>query len=100
MIRRPPGSTLFPYTTLFRSLVTEAPGEADLVVEQQAILAPRGEGVQAKAHLPQKRLRLLQGKHPRLNYGHGHRPAADACLQPLPPPPGAAAPARSDGPPA
>ena len=40
--------------------VTEALGEADLVVEQQAVLAPRGEGVEAKAHLPQKRLRLLQ----------------------------------------
>src|SRR3712207_7131579 len=34
MIRRPPRSTLFPYTTLFRSLlVGEAPGErADLVL--------------------------------------------------------------------
>src|SRR2546422_5543617 len=33
MIRRPPRSTLFPYTTLFRSLVTQlngdAPGAAD-----------------------------------------------------------------------
>src|SRR5258706_6902851 len=28
MIRRPPRSTLFPYTTLFRSLVRAAPGRA------------------------------------------------------------------------
>src|ERR1035437_7065539 len=26
MIRRPPRSTLFPYTTLFRSMVSESPG--------------------------------------------------------------------------
>src|SRR3712207_6963768 len=30
MIRRPPRSTLFPYTTLFRSLVEHALAEADL----------------------------------------------------------------------
>src|SRR2546426_1521235 len=32
MIRRPPRSTLFPYTTLFRSLVDPPPGDAILVV--------------------------------------------------------------------
>src|SRR5256885_4510310 len=32
MIRRPPRSTLFPYTTLFRSLVTVRPGGAHRVV--------------------------------------------------------------------
>src|SRR3712207_7830639 len=31
MIRRPPRSTLFPYTTLFRSDVLLAPGEGDAV---------------------------------------------------------------------
>src|SRR3712207_7285152 len=30
MIRRPPRSTLFPYTTLFRSQATLAPGNVDL----------------------------------------------------------------------
>src|SRR5258708_24057273 len=37
MIRRPPRSTLFPYTTLFRSLILPAelePGAADRVVAQ------------------------------------------------------------------
>src|SRR5258707_4544576 len=29
MIRRPPRSTLFPYTTLFRSLAAAAPGSLD-----------------------------------------------------------------------
>src|SRR3712207_7864416 len=31
MIRRPPRSTLFPYTTLFRSGVLRLPGRADLL---------------------------------------------------------------------
>src|SRR5256885_11824216 len=31
MIRRPPRSTLFPYTTLFRSLVATAPGTVVLM---------------------------------------------------------------------
>src|SRR3712207_9121272 len=36
MIRRPPRSTLFPYTTLFRSyLRTRTPDETELVLRQQ-----------------------------------------------------------------
>src|SRR2546425_7880911 len=31
MIRRPPRSTLFPYTTLFRSVVAEGPGRREAV---------------------------------------------------------------------
>src|SRR5690348_17911940 len=31
MLRRPPRSTLFPYTTLFRSLQVELPAERDVV---------------------------------------------------------------------
>src|SRR3712207_7076240 len=42
MIRRPPRSTLFPYTTLFRS----ARGHEHLVEEQRA-LGPAGEGLAA-----------------------------------------------------
>src|SRR2546425_11554805 len=34
MIRRPPRSTLFPYTTLFRSLLANAPEELAVVVQQ------------------------------------------------------------------
>src|SRR5258705_3233830 len=33
MIRRPPRSTLFPYTTLFRSLVVRAPEDSSLAVK-------------------------------------------------------------------
>src|SRR3712207_8770123 len=42
MIRRPPRSTLFPYTTLFRSLVRHA-GNADVV--RQELAAERGIAV-------------------------------------------------------
>src|SRR3989454_3398067 len=44
MIRRPPRSTLFPYTTLFRSLLTENPQEAAaLARELETINARRQE---------------------------------------------------------
>src|SRR2546430_16247051 len=33
MIRRPPRSTLFPYTTLFRSMISLEPGEERFVAE-------------------------------------------------------------------
>src|SRR2546422_7193893 len=39
MIRRPPRSTLFPYTTLFRSLVDKAPGNEQ---RKSYVLVPRG----------------------------------------------------------
>src|SRR5256885_13269922 len=39
MIRRPPRSTLFPYTTLFRSLLA---GRDDLAEARVAFLAPPG----------------------------------------------------------
>src|SRR3712207_8202528 len=44
MIRRPPRSTLFPYTTLFRSFALLTVGRGDNAVEQlvQADLAARG----------------------------------------------------------
>src|SRR3712207_8478064 len=42
MIRRPPRSTLFPYTTLFRSLALEDDGEAGYDVPQKA-LGPEAE---------------------------------------------------------
>src|SRR3989441_9722298 len=46
MIRRPPRSTLFPYTTLFRSDVTRRRGVEHAVeaAEEDAERAPRGAG--------------------------------------------------------
>src|SRR2546427_11568987 len=39
MIRRPPRSTLFPYTTLFRSLKTKE-GEIDAAAQRAGVLRP------------------------------------------------------------
>src|SRR2546430_3017112 len=51
MIRRPPRSTLFPYTTLFRSLtVPVQPGDAHFPFDG----AQRGEGRERFADLPQR----------------------------------------------
>src|SRR5256885_2815909 len=47
MIRRPPRSTLFPYTTLFRSIALEVP----MVIDQFSILA-HPEPTQAAAPSP------------------------------------------------
>src|SRR3712207_8592638 len=46
MIRRPPRSTLFPYTTLFRSAARERSGDADalLLATRQLARHPVGEG--------------------------------------------------------
>src|SRR3712207_8617339 len=43
MIRRPPRSTLFPYTTLFRSAEFKAPG----VVQGQPVVEPMQTGLKA-----------------------------------------------------
>src|SRR3712207_8667183 len=45
MIRRPPRSTLFPYTTLFRSLVADP--------QAGAVVGERGERVDAGARRPE-----------------------------------------------
>src|SRR5687767_15335472 len=41
MIRRPPGSTLFPYTTLFRSSVMHLAGDADTAAEWREQYGPQ-----------------------------------------------------------
>src|SRR3989442_2509391 len=55
MIRRPPRSTLFPYTTLFRSAVAEG---LDASVFDQALASCEGEGLSAGcSELPNQALR-------------------------------------------
>src|SRR5690554_7010462 len=67
MIRRPPRSTLFPYTTLFRSR-TERVGPVDVHVEvllevdrQVALLAER-EGAEAAVHRSEEHTSELQSR--------------------------------------
>src|SRR2546427_6026719 len=47
MIRRPPRSTLFPYTTLFRSVLLQLRQPFELLAEVTDDLAQRGKRVQA-----------------------------------------------------
>src|SRR2546429_3631900 len=44
MIRRPPRSTLFPYTTLFRSVIQRGPRDAQLARRGQFVAAVGGQG--------------------------------------------------------
>src|SRR2546429_2680346 len=66
MIRRPPRSTLFPYTTLFRSLKTHADRTArDLPVRDQVVVNIDGG----------------DRKSTRLNSSHGYISYAVFCLK-------------------
>src|SRR5258708_20950015 len=74
MIRRPPRSTLFPYTTLFRSAVDgEGGGGAELVAE---VVAEVGEG-HALADFGD----YLDRKSTRLNSSHQIISYAVFCLK-------------------
>src|SRR2546426_4617764 len=48
MIRRPPRSTLFPYTTLFRSIRTEAEGLAGTSRELRARIVKAADAAEAR----------------------------------------------------
>src|SRR3712207_8347353 len=86
MIRRPPRSTLFPYTTLFRSIVL---GEARVVVEEQEQVAadPGDARVAARGRADV----LVEGdvrhtlrkdrKSTRLNSSHANISYAVFCLK-------------------
>src|SRR3712207_7769324 len=82
MIRRPPRSTLFPYTTLFRSLLEAR----DRVGEEDAAHERRGEAVR------QSEVRVGLGQHgrdaqrgdrksTRLNSSHANISYAVFCLK-------------------
>src|SRR3989442_1362656 len=73
MIRRPPRSTLFPYTTLFRSLSRPA-GETHP-------LADGGEDIFVAARLAHRRDHRLDRKSTRLNSSHVRISYAVFCLK-------------------
>src|SRR5687768_18086966 len=83
MIRRPPRSTLFPYTTLFRSLAPEVAGEL-LARGAEALVR---DGGRCRVHadrglsggLQQRRRR--DRKSTRLNSSHGYISYAVFCLK-------------------
>src|SRR3712207_8035880 len=84
MIRRPPRSTLFPYTTLFRSPdVAKALRHLGALGEQEAPVAP-----DARERLPRRRLGLRDlvlvvrdRKSTRLNSSHANISYAVFCLK-------------------
>src|SRR2546422_3122386 len=81
MIRRPPRSTLFPYTTLFRSIGT---GTAATVAASRCRAA--GWRVAVIDHLPFGGTCALRGCDPdrkstRLNSSHGYISYAVFCLK-------------------
>src|SRR3712207_8997045 len=97
MIRRPPRSTLFPYTTLFRS-EGRAPVIAfskwDLIEDRQAALAslremterllPQARGVRAVPVSAERRQgldQLIDRKSTRLNSSHANISYAVFCLK-------------------
>src|SRR3712207_8880880 len=82
MIRRPPRSTLFPYTTLFRSLDTTV-GEVMVCGEQELVL----KALRAGKHLTQHDVEavlsalLADRKSTRLNFSHANISYAVFCLK-------------------
>src|SRR2546422_1833531 len=90
MIRRPPRSTLFPYTTLFRS-VAPAPRERVLQlalveseVDRVGREAPIGAGRDAfpqRLHEPDLAALKRDRKSTRLNSSHGYISYAVFCLK-------------------
>src|SRR3712207_8378695 len=84
MIRRPPRSTLFPYTTLFRSLVGDAVNHKDSItargiteafVQAQSLTGLIGDRLHEDAALGTDR------KSTRLNSSHANISYAVFCLK-------------------
>src|SRR5687768_17680181 len=76
MIRRPPRSTLFPYTTLFRSL--ERAGQEHRLQGDRR----QAQGREARAQEePQEVARRRDRKSTRLNSSHGYISYAVFCLK-------------------
>src|SRR2546427_8450084 len=73
MIRRPPRSTLFPYTTLFRSLLALAASSADLLF--------RVNMTRVQAHQRQRLHARQDRKSTRLNSSHSQISYAVFCLK-------------------
>src|SRR2546422_5108876 len=91
MIRRPPRSTLFPYTTLFRSKVKElakrvdaerASAEADVTIARQKRDKARFDVTDTERIIAAMTIRApADRKSTRLNSSHGYISYAVFCLK-------------------
>src|SRR2546429_4258073 len=79
MIRRPPRSTLFPYTTLFRSLAGRIQSAGVLVLQPLDQLGRRV--VRGDTVLFSQPLAQVDRKSTRLNSSHGYISYAVFCLK-------------------
>src|SRR2546429_6855321 len=91
MIRRPPRSTLFPYTTLFRSypLAREGPNTHEKKVRDESLRwevrergdVPAGRALAARESFPCSGTERQDRKSTRLNSSHGYISYAVFCLK-------------------
>src|SRR2546427_5887962 len=86
MIRRPPRSTLFPYTTLFRSTMKGDLGcfrgsRSQLLLQHPLSEFRIGRAARGLHHLSKKELRQLDRKSTRLNSSHSQISYAVFCLK-------------------
>src|SRR2546422_2801660 len=86
MIRRPPRSTLFPYTTLFRSQASLALGKSVGVTGTPAIfingrMLSGGVPVEVLKQIDIRPLMKIDRKSTRLNSSHGYISYAVFCLK-------------------
>src|SRR2546422_6384590 len=84
MIRRPPRSTLFPYTTLFRSPKGEMLESYLDMLAQKGLaerLRERPSGLPAPQYQQRLRDELTDRKSTRLNSSHGYISYAVFCLK-------------------
>src|SRR2546430_10134518 len=75
MIRRPPRSTLFPYTTLFRSSSAAGWSNIERALEPEAVLGTIPKGLRTR------RYSRLDRKSTRLNSSHSQISYAVFCLK-------------------
>src|SRR3712207_7391706 len=84
MIRRPPRSTLFPYTTLFRSrarVPVRAGGAGPRAVRRRPVRRREGVVREDRRGEPGRRLRAVDRKSTRLNSSHANISYAVFCLK-------------------
>src|SRR3712207_8519171 len=82
MIRRPPRSSLFPYTTLFRSFAARVPGEALLHVSELQVVGVRnGDARALLSSAARLKLDDRDRKSTRLNSSHANFTHAVFCLK-------------------